>query len=181
MNLHELGLRLLLLILSILILFFISNRRKSETLNPLFMIIGLCTFSLLYVFTKVEIGVGIGFGLFAIFSILRFRTKAFTINAVIFLFVCMTLSILDVFFPADKYFDLLLFHGGIIIAYFLGTFRNVKYLSSFELTLDTCDFPNLDESKMRKCIAERIPFEEFKYKIISVNAVANEVKVEVFY
>jgi len=181
MNLLELGLRFFLLILSILILFFISNRRKNETLNPLLMIIGLCTFSLLYVFTKVEIGVGIGFGLFAIFSILRFRTKAFTINALIFLFVCMTLSILDVFFPSDKYFDLILFHIGIVIAYFLGTFTNVKYLSSFELTLDTCEMPDLEHTKMKESIAAKIPFTDFKYKIISVNAVTNEVLVQVYY
>lgn len=185
MDLNELSGRFLLLFFSILILYFFSNRKDNETINPLMVIVGLCTFSLCYLFTKIEIGVGIGFGLFAIFSILRFRTQSFTVNAIIFLFATITLSILDIMYPYEK-IEVLLFFQLIIIGFYIMASVIVnkkasKFLNSVELKMVLEDDFILNPENIRKSIQNKIKIEDFEFKIVNVNTVSNEIDLLVFY
>lgn len=185
MNLNELVGRFLLLFFSILVLYFFSNRKDNETINPLMVIVGLCTFSLCYLFTKIEIGIGIGFGLFAIFSILRFRTQSFTVNAIIFLFATITLSILDIMYPYEKIEVLLFFQmiiiGFYIIASVIVNKKASKYLNSIDVKIGLCEGFSLDHQSIRKSIQQKINIEDFDFKIILINSVSNEIDLLVFY
>lgn len=185
MDLNELSGRFLLLFFSILILYFFSNRKDNETINPLMVIVGLCTFSLCYLFTKIEIGVGIGFGLFAIFSILRFRTQSFTVNAIIFLFATITLSILDIMYPYEKIEVLLFFQiiiiGFYILASILVNRKASKYLNIVNVKIALESNFSLDHQTIKKSIQEKINIQDFDFKIISVNTVSNEIDILVSY
>ncbi|MNG03385.1 hypothetical protein D3C85_361790 [compost metagenome] len=185
MDLNELTGRFLLLFFSILILYFFSNRKDNETINPLMVIVGLCTFSLCYLFTKIEIGVGIGFGLFAIFSILRFRTQSFTVNAIIFLFATITLSILDIMYPFEK-IEVLLFFQIIIIGFYI--FASIlvnkkasKYLNIVDIKIPLEGDFSLENHRIRKLIQQKINVDDFDFKIILINTVSNEIDLQVFY
>lgn len=185
MDLNELSGRFLLLFFSILILYFFSNRKDNETINPLMVIVGLCTFSLCYLFTKIEIGVGIGFGLFAIFSILRFRTQSFTVNAIIFLFATITLSILDIMYPYEKIEVLLFFQliiiGFYIIASVIVNKKASKFLNTVELKIVLEAGFVLDPENIRQSIHSKIKIKDFDFKIVSINTVSNEIDLLVFY
>lgn len=185
MDLYELTGRFLLLFLSILLLYFFSNRKDNETINPLMVIVGLCTFSLCYLFTKIEIGVGIGFGLFAIFSILRFRTQSFTVNAIIFLFATITLSILDIMYPYEK-IEVLLFFQIIIIGFYicasvLVNKKASRYLNMVDLKIPLDDNFSLENQKIRQLIQQKINREDFDFKVVLINTVSNEIDLQVFY
>jgi len=52
-------------------------------------------FFMVYIMSKVDIGVGFGFGLFALFSILRYRTEAIDIKEMSYLFVVITIGVLN--------------------------------------------------------------------------------------
>ncbi|MEO6175123.1 MAG: DUF4956 domain-containing protein [Flavobacterium circumlabens] len=185
MDLNELSGRFLLLFFSILILYFFSNRKDNETINPLMVIVGLCTFSLCYLFTKIEIGVGIGFGLFAIFSILRFRTQSFTVNAIIFLFATITLSILDIMYPYEKIEVLLFFQliiiGFYIIASVLVNKKASKFLNTVELKIVLENSFVLVPENIRKSIQDKIKIDDFDFKIVRINSISNEIDLLVFY
>ena len=185
MDLNELTGRVLLLFFSILVLYFFSNRKDNETINPLMVIVGLCTFSLCYLFTRIEIGVGIGFGLFAIFSILRFRTQSFTVNAIIFLFATITLSILDIMYPFEK-IEVLLFFQIIIIGFYI--FASIlvnkkasKYLNIVDVKIPLEGDFSLDHQSIRKLIQQKINVDDFDFKIVLINIVSNEIDLQVFY
>ena len=185
MDLNELSGRFFLLFFSILVLYFFSNRKDNETINPLMVIVGLCTFSLCYLFTKIEIGVGIGFGLFAIFSILRFRTQSFTVNAIIFLFATITLSILDIMYPYEK-IEILLFFQLIIIGFYIAASIIVnrkasKYLNTVEVKIPLEGDFSLNNQNIRKSVQQKINIEDFDFKIILINTVTNEIELQVFY
>lgn len=181
MPLTDLALRLLLLVVSVLLLYYFSNRNRVETMNPLLMLVALCTFSLCYLFTKIEVGIGIGFGLFAIFSILRFRTKAFNINVIIFLFSSITLSILDMMYPPGDFGALILFQSAIIVAYGLCTLKVIRYINSIELTLDYAGPDAITRPRLETTIREQIGCDRFDFKIESVDAKTRCVKVKVFF
>ncbi|WP_347053086.1 DUF4956 domain-containing protein [Flavobacterium olei] len=185
MDLNELIGRFLVLFFSILILYFFSNRKDNATINPLMVIVGLCTFSLCYLFTKIEIGVGIGFGLFAIFSILRFRTQSFTVNAIIFLFATITLSILDIMYPFEK-IEILLFFQFIIIGFYIAASIMVnkkasKYLNSGDMKIPLDDNFALNAGLIRKSIQQKIKIEDFDFRMVLINTSSNEIDLLVFY
>jgi hypothetical protein len=185
MNLLELFARFLLLTFSVLFLYFFSNRKNKETINPLIIVVGFCTFSLCYLFTKVQIGIGIGFGLFAIFSILRFRAQTFSLNAIIFLFATITLSILDIMYPLGKYEVLLFFQIAIVFFYILGTLMFVNdtsiYKKNCKLILKHDEFNALDEIDRKNKIAENVPFAVFDFEILTINTTSNEVEILIVY
>lgn len=52
-------------------------------------------FFMVYIMSKVDIGVGFGFGLFALFSILRYRTEAVGIKEMTYLFVVITIGVIN--------------------------------------------------------------------------------------
>ena len=149
------------------------------------VIVGLCTFSLCYLFTKIEIGVGIGFGLFAIFSILRFRTQSFTVNAIIFLFATITLSILDIMYPYEKIEVLLFFQftiiGFYIIASVIVNKKASKYLNIVDVKIALENGFSLDNETIRKSVQQKINIDDFDFKIVNINTVSNEIDVQVFY
>ncbi|CAD0005994.1 DUF4956 domain-containing protein [Flavobacterium chungangense] len=185
MDLNELTGRFFLLFFSILVLYFFSNRKDNETINPLMVIVGLCTFSLCYLFTKIEIGVGIGFGLFAIFSILRFRTQSFTVNAIIFLFATITLSILDIMYPYEK-IEILLFFQFIIIGFYIVASIIVnrkasRYLNTVNVKIALAPNFSLNNETIRKSIQDKMNIKDLDFKIININTVVNEIDVLVFY
>lgn len=185
MNLPELFCRFLVLILSILILYFFSNKKHKNTINPLILIVGLCTFSLCFLFTKIEIGVGIGFGLFAIFSILRFRTQAFTIIEIIFLFVTITLSILDMLYPVEKLEILCFFQLIILGSYCIASLVLDSKSTNFTHTISIkiCDdllFLN-DKNKMKQVIATKINIDNFDFKIVKINSILHELEIEIYH
>ncbi len=71
-------------------------RRKPNRNYALAMIVGG---SLVYVVIRLlvqfEIGLGVGFGIFAIFSLLRFRTVAISLRDMTYLFATITLSLVN--------------------------------------------------------------------------------------
>lgn len=185
MDLNELSGRFFLLLFSILVLYFFSNRKDNETINPLMVIVGLCTFSLCYLFTKIEIGVGIGFGLFAIFSILRFRTQSFTVNAIIFLFATITLSILDIMYPYEKIEVLLFFQMIIIGSYILASVivnkKASKYLNTVDVKIAITANFSLENKNIRESIQQKMNIQDFDFKIVNINTISNEIDVLLFY
>jgi prepilin signal peptidase PulO-like enzyme (type II secretory pathway) len=185
MSLFELLVRFLLLTFSVLFLYFFSNRKNKAAINPLIIVVGFCTFSLCYLFTKVEIGIGIGFGLFAIFSILRFRAQTFSLNAIIFLFATITMSILDIMYPFEKYEVLLFFQLSIVLFYILGSLMLLNDLTadkkSCKLILKYDEFYAAEALNRKAKIEEIVQFAVFDFEIITINRASNEVEVLIFY
>ena len=87
------GINLIVIVLLIAALYW---RRKPNRNYALAMIVGG---SLVYVVIKLliqsEIGLGVGFGIFAVFSLLRFRTVAISLRDMTYLFATITLSLVN--------------------------------------------------------------------------------------
>lgn len=185
MNLSELFCRFLLLFLSILILYFFSNRKQPNSINPLIVVVGLCTFSLCYLFTKIEVGVGIGFGLFAIFSVLRFRTQSFSSVEIVFLFATITLSILDILYPIDK-LEILFFFQFLVVSAYIGATIVVgvklpKFKNSVSIKIAIQNGFMDDTNKIKNLIENTTGLKVFDYKIVKINAILNEADIELLY
>ena len=182
MDYKELLLRFLLLLISLLLFIFVANRKKSDNINPMFCIVSVCTFMLCVLFTKIEIGLGIGFGLFAIFSILRFRTQTFSLTTIIFLFASITISILDCLFPIEKInillelqiFLVLIF----IFCFHFNTDKSQKFNTIFEIVLMIDD--GFEVENLRKLIADHLKETNFEFHVICINYKSKQAEIKVF-
>ncbi|WP_124634558.1 DUF4956 domain-containing protein [Taibaiella sp. KBW10] len=186
MGVQEIVERFLLLIVSIGIIYYFTNRNRIVKLHPLVNLLSICTFFLCLVFTKVDVSIGIGFGLFAIFSILRFRTESFSIQTTIFIFVSITLSMLDILLPLDRIEFLAGINLVIILAFVLLNYFEKKDVSfndkkSVDIITATEDFLKLNEAEKKNFIQEKTQFSSFSYQIRTIDLRENKVVIKVSY
>ncbi|QRN82765.1 DUF4956 domain-containing protein [Chloroflexota bacterium] len=75
-------------------IYFPTEKDKGYVLT--FFAFNISIFLIATLFSQVEISLGLGFGLFAIFSILRYRSDPLPVREMTYLFILMTLPVIDV-------------------------------------------------------------------------------------
>ena len=99
-------------------LYFPKERIKSYVFP--FMAFNTLIFFVLGPLLSTELSVGVGFSLFAIFSILRYRTESMPIREMTYLFVVTALPVINGILTADsKLIESLITSGVIVIALFI--------------------------------------------------------------
>lgn len=91
---------------------------QRRTRDYIFTFIAFSTviYLVMGLFTSVELSIGVGFGLFALFSVLRYRTDTVPIREMTYLFVMVALPIMNsILFTSGQYGKLALSDGMIII------------------------------------------------------------------
>jgi hypothetical protein len=81
-----------------------------------FVTFSTITYFVLGLLTSVELGIGVGFGLFAIFSVLRYRTDEMPAREMTYLFVFIALPIMNSILMTDGAIVKLLLSNGLVIA-----------------------------------------------------------------
>jgi len=87
------ALNLISLLILIRILYF--NYSKKEKFFFTFFLIGIIVFFICALLKDIGMGLGLGFGLFAIFSILRFRTRNFSVKDMAYIFTTIGMSVIN--------------------------------------------------------------------------------------
>lgn len=81
-----------------------------------FLAFNAVVYFIIGLFTSIELSIGAGFGLFALFSILRYRTETVPIREMTYLFIMVALPILNsVLFDSGEYVKLLVIDVMMII------------------------------------------------------------------
>ena len=84
---------IVLLTLLIRFMYYPKSRRKDYLFT--YYLIGMITFFLCFGLKKLDIDTGMGLGLFAIFSILRYRTEGIEIKEMTYLFLVIGISVVN--------------------------------------------------------------------------------------
>ena len=99
----------------LILLVYYPNYRKLDYIFT-FIIFNLVIFLLTFVLKYVKLSVGAAFGLFAVFSMLRYRTQGLTIKDLTYLFIFIAMGVISAI--QLEYYELSVIHGII----FVGTF-----------------------------------------------------------
>lgn len=84
-------------------------RRRAQDYVFTFMAFSVVVYLIMGLFTSVELSIGAGFGLFALFSVLRYRTDTVPIREMTYLFVIIALPIINsILFSSGQYGNLIL-------------------------------------------------------------------------
>jgi len=111
---RNLGIDIFFLMIIIGFIYY-PNYRKLDTIFT-FVLFNLIIYMLTYVFNEVKISMGAAFGLFAVFSMLRYRTSSISMKDMTYLFIFIGIGLISAI-QMDWYEHLII--GGII---FLITF-----------------------------------------------------------
>lgn len=90
---------------------------------------------------SIELGIGVGFGLFAIFSVLRYRTEEMPIREMTYLFVIIALPVMNSVLSTGAEFDKLLIANFSIVAilFFLEKEWGFHFETSKRITYEKID------------------------------------------
>jgi hypothetical protein len=170
--------------LTILIRFIYFKYTKKEKFVFTFFLLGIMVFFLTSALNSVFMQLSMGFGLFAIFAIIRFRTRSFSLKDMSYIFTVIGISVINslkvVGFPG---FGIVIFNIIIIFsAYILERFS-----SKYSTSTHTIIYQNLDmlkagrKQKLLKDISEITGRDILKVKIRRVNFKDNTALLDIYY
>jgi hypothetical protein len=100
----------------IVIRYIYYPRKGERAFLFTFLAFNTVIYFIMGLFTSVEISIGVGFGLFALFSILRYRTETVPIHEMTYLFIMVALPILNsILFGLGEYEKMLVTDALIIV------------------------------------------------------------------
>ncbi len=130
------GINLLVAVTIIRWIYYPATQEKSYVFT--FLAFNTVIYFVLSLLTSVEISVGVGFGLFAIFSILRYRTDPIPIREMTYLFVLVALPVINSLASPLANLPVLLFVNAmmILVLWLLEKGWGFHYCDSKKLTYD---------------------------------------------
>ena len=100
----------------IVVRFVYYPRNRCNNYVFTFLAFNTVIYFIMGLFTSIEISIGAGFGLFALFSILRYRTETVPIREMTYLFVMAALPILNSIFWTSGQLDRMLIVDVLVLA-----------------------------------------------------------------
>jgi len=96
-SMQELGLKLalnmLVAVIIVMLIYRPTNDKPEYTFT--YLIFNILIFFICYLMTTVDLGIGFGFGLFALFSIMRYRTMTISIKDMTYLFALVCIAVIN--------------------------------------------------------------------------------------
>ena len=108
-----------LTVIFVIVKFGYSRLSNNKDYFFTFFAINTLIFFVCFLFSNVKLSIGFAFGLFAIFSILRYRTITIPIKEMTFLFSAITIAVINAMSTSKVSFAELLFTNIIIITFIL--------------------------------------------------------------
>ena len=187
-DLLELILRFLInfSILLLMVKFNYNNNNKSAASKfiPTFYLLNITVFFLCYLFSSVKLSVGFAFGLFAVFSILRYRTVQLAIKEMTFLFVILGLALINSLSSKKIGFGEIAFAN---IAIFTCSFYIMKrhafkeiMETKYEYYIDS-DLKRINLDLIREDISKTTGLNIIKIKIEKIYSKNNKIALKVYY
>lgn len=167
------------------IIIHIFYYRKSRRLNYYFTfsLISISVFFLTFLLGSVKIKVGMALGLFAIFGIIRYRTELISVREMTYLFVIISLSVINALATGLSYSELLITNLIFILAiWFFEGYRNLKHVSCKHILYDRID--NIKPEKRQELISDlhkRTGLKITNVEVGAINFLQDTAMLKVFY
>lgn len=176
------ALNLISLLILIRILYF--NYSKKEKFFFTFFLIGIIVFFICALLKDIGMGLGLGFGLFAIFSILRFRTRNFSVKDMAYIFTTIGISVINSMNMQEvPIFGYFIINAIIIVSVFiLEEHLRKNSFSKYSVSYDNLDLlkPG-SKSKLIKDLSVRTGHNILNVKVRNLDLKKNVAQIDVYF
>lgn len=107
------GINILVITLLTMVIYYPRHRNKDFVFT--FYLFNTVNFLICFLLSSTKLKIGFAFGLFAIFSILRYRTVTVPIREMGYFFICVTLGIINSLAQYEDNLSLLLLSNGLVV------------------------------------------------------------------
>jgi hypothetical protein len=182
----ELGIRLLFNLITAFILirliYYTSQRNRDYLFT--FFLFNFLIFLICALLSTATIKIGLAFGLFAIFSVLRYRTVTIPIKEMGYLFACVAVGVINALaLPGDYYLILLVCNALILLmAWSLDHVILLNHEHSKEVIYERIDLIHVDKmDEMKEDLIRRTGLPIHRIEIISINFLRDIATLQVYY
>lgn len=180
--LFNFGINFLFLIVIVRMVYMPLNKNRDYIFT--FVIFNIVIFFIVYLLSDMKVKAGFGIGLFAVFSILRYRTDAIPIKEMTFLFVCIILAVLNALVTDETSILEIVFTNVAIAG---ATFVLEAYWAKNYLTHDTVHYEKIDLIKPAKReelltdLRERTGLDIKRIEIRKIDLLTDSAIIRIFY
>lgn len=185
-NLIDFSNRAIIDIISITILvgLIYYPKHKNKDFIFTFVLFNVINFMICYLLGSAQIKIGFAFGLFAIFSIIRYRTIVVPIKDMGYFFVCVALGMLNSLASSKEGFEMLIICNLVILTltFFLERLNFINNENAKEIIYDNVQLikPNLRDDLIVD-LKDRTGLEIHKVEVISINYLKDTALLKAYY
>ena len=137
-----------------------------------------------YILGNLDVNIAFGFGLFAVFAILRYRTDPIPIKEMTYLFIVITIGVINALSANNVAFSEVLFANAaiVVLTYFLERYWVNNLLNSKAIVYGELD--KISPEKNQELIdelSEKTGLSLLRAKVGRVNFKSNRVNIRVYY
>ncbi|MEZ5045381.1 MAG: DUF4956 domain-containing protein [Chitinophagaceae bacterium] len=176
------GINLLAVFILVRIIYYATHKNKDFLFT--FFLFNLLNFLICVLLSTTKIKIGFAFGLFAIFSIMRYRTVTVPIREMGYFFICVAIGIINALASSDGYYVVLIacniFILGLTLV--LDRFVSLKHENVKEMVYERIDLIHPDRrAEMIDDIKNRTGLPIHRIEIRSINFLRDTANIYVFY
>ncbi|MBC8048241.1 MAG: DUF4956 domain-containing protein [Fimbriimonadaceae bacterium] len=171
-------------IVFVLIKLIYRSDKRNKNYAFTFYVFNTLIFFLCYLMNNVKLDLGFAFGLFAVFSILRYRTISIPMKEMTYLFVTIAIAVINALTTKKVTFAELLFTNFMILAstFFLERLWYREHLS--ERTIEYEKIENIKPARhaeMMQDLKDRTGLDIREFEIVSTDFLRDMARVKIYY
>ena len=173
------------LLIATIIIKLIYQRNHTNSLDFVFtyFMFNSLIFFFAFLLSSITINMGFAFGLFAVFAILRYRTDPIPIKEMTYLFIVITIGVINALSGAEVSYAALLFTNIALVGltYVLETYwqNNTLILRTVEYEIIENIKPENHE-KLRLDLEDRVGMPIIKFEIHRINFLRDTVRISIY-
>ncbi|HPW97939.1 MAG TPA: DUF4956 domain-containing protein [Flavobacterium sp.] len=186
LNIVDFGTRaaLNIIALALLVSLIYYPKHKNKDFIFTFVIFNIINFMICYLLGSAKIKIGFAFGLFAIFSIIRYRTILVSIKDMGYFFICVALGMLNSLASVKDDFVMLIICNAVILVltFFLERLDFLKNENSKDILYDKINFikPQM-RAELIGDLSERTGLPIHRVEIVSIDYLKDVASVKAYY
>lgn len=164
-------------------LIYYPVHRKKENLFTYF-VFNVLIFFLCYLMNNVKLSVGFGFGLFAIFSVIRYRTEQVEIKDMTYLFAVITLAVINSLAGNEVSWVELLFANTMILApvYLLERVWLTRHEASHEIIYERIELVKPEKrAELLADLEQRLGIKPARVEVGRIDLLRDTARLRIFY
>ena len=176
------GINLLSVILLVRFIYYTTHKNKEFLFT--FFLFNLLNFLICILLSTTKIKIGFAFGLFAIFSIMRYRTVTVPVKEMGYFFVCVALGIINSLATVDDHYIVLILCNVFILGLtlLLDKFVSLTHENVKEIVYERIDLIKPERrDEMTKDLIDRTGLPIHRIEIKNINFLRDVAYVNIFY
>ncbi len=176
----RLGINLLSVFILIRLIYYRQYKRSDQFLT--FFGVNIVIFFVTYLLNKVEMSMGAAFGLFAVFSMLRYRTEGISTKDMTYLFLVIAIGLISAI-SMGSWYDLSLICGVIIlIIWLLESNILIKKEAAKQIIYDKIELVNASKNdELIADLQQRLGLPINRVEINDVDLLKDSAIITIFY